>query len=81
MVSVGAVDEALLDEVSFNELLKADCSRTLHIKLNENLLGMSFLDRLESWEVRADRLMLNAKKPIRPIPKKHWRFDRRSRYR
>jgi aspartyl protease family protein len=23
-----------------------------------NLLGMSFLDRLESWEVRADRLML-----------------------
>jgi aspartyl protease family protein len=24
-----------------------------------NLLGMSFLDRLESWEVRADRLMLH----------------------
>ncbi|MGB9174633.1 MAG: TIGR02281 family clan AA aspartic protease, partial [Bradyrhizobium sp.] len=23
-----------------------------------NLLGMSFLDRLESWEVHADRLML-----------------------
>jgi aspartyl protease family protein len=23
------------------------------------LLGMSFLDRLESWEVRADRLMLH----------------------
>ena len=27
-------------------------------QLKTNLLGMSFLDRLESWEVRADRLML-----------------------
>ncbi|MEW6643653.1 MAG: TIGR02281 family clan AA aspartic protease [Pseudomonadota bacterium] len=27
-------------------------------QLKSNLLGMSFLDRLESWEVRADRLML-----------------------
>src|SRR5947209_5129078 len=27
--------------------------------LKTNLLGMSFLDRLESWEVRADRLMLH----------------------
>ncbi len=26
--------------------------------MKTNLLGMSFLDRLESWEVRADRLML-----------------------
>lgn len=27
-------------------------------QLKTNLLGMSFLDRLESWEVRADRLLL-----------------------
>ena len=27
-------------------------------QLKTNLLGMSFLDRLESWEVRADRLVL-----------------------
>lgn len=27
-------------------------------QLKSNLLGMSFLDRLESWEVRADKLML-----------------------
>jgi predicted aspartyl protease len=26
--------------------------------MKSNLLGMSFLNRLESWEVRADRLML-----------------------
>ena len=28
-------------------------------QMKTNLLGMSFLDRLESWEVRADRLMLH----------------------
>jgi clan AA aspartic protease (TIGR02281 family) len=27
-------------------------------QMKTNLLGMSFLDRLESWEVRADHLML-----------------------
>jgi aspartyl protease family protein len=27
-------------------------------QMKTNLLGMSFLDRLESWEVRADSLML-----------------------
>jgi aspartyl protease family protein len=27
--------------------------------MRTNLLGMSFLDRLERWEVRADRLMLH----------------------
>ena len=27
-------------------------------QMRSNLLGMSFLDRLESWEVRQDRLML-----------------------
>ncbi len=30
-----------------------------HGQMKTNLLGMSFLDRLESWEVHADRLMLN----------------------
>jgi len=28
-------------------------------QMRTNLLGMSFLDRLESWGVQADRLMLN----------------------
>jgi aspartyl protease family protein len=28
-------------------------------QIKTNLLGMSFLDRLESWEVHADRLMLH----------------------
>ncbi len=28
-------------------------------QMKTNLLGMSFLDRLESWGVRADTLMLN----------------------
>jgi aspartyl protease family protein len=28
-----------------------------HGQMKANLRGMSFLDRLESWEVRADRLM------------------------
>ena len=28
-------------------------------QMKTNLLGMSFLDRLESWEVRPDRLMLH----------------------
>jgi len=28
-------------------------------QMKTNLLGMSFLDRLESWGVRADKLTLN----------------------
>ncbi len=27
-------------------------------QMKTNLLGMSFLDRLESWEVRPDRMMI-----------------------
>jgi aspartyl protease family protein len=30
-----------------------------HGQMKTNLLGMSFLDRLESFEVRPDRLVLN----------------------
>ncbi len=30
-----------------------------HGQMKTNLLGMSFLDRMESWEVHADRLMLH----------------------
>ena len=30
-----------------------------HGQMKTNLLGMSFLDRLESWEVRPDRLVLH----------------------
>jgi aspartyl protease family protein len=32
-------------------------------QMKTNLLGMSFLDRLESWEVHADRLMLHGYPP------------------
>ena len=30
-------------------------------QLKTSLLGMSFLNRLESWEVRGDRLMMRGK--------------------
>jgi aspartyl protease family protein len=30
-----------------------------HGQMKSNLLGMSFLDRMESWEVRVDRLVLH----------------------
>jgi aspartyl protease family protein len=30
-----------------------------HGQMKSNLLGMSFLDRMESWEVRADKLVLH----------------------
>jgi predicted aspartyl protease len=30
-----------------------------HGQMKTNLLGMSFLDRLESWEVHPDSLMLH----------------------
>ena len=30
-------------------------------QLRTNLLGMSFLNRLESWEVRGDKLMMRGK--------------------
>ena len=30
-----------------------------HVHMKSNLLGMSFLDRMESWEVRADKLVLH----------------------
>ena len=33
--------------------------RALRGQMKTNLMGMSFLDRLESWGVRADRLMLH----------------------
>ena len=36
-------------------------------QLKTNLLGMSFLDRLESWEVRTDRLKLRAIRNRGPV--------------
>jgi hypothetical protein len=35
------------------------CSIVPRGHMKTNLLGMSFLDRLESWGVRSDRLMLH----------------------
>ena len=34
--------------------------------MKTNLLGMSFLDRLESWGVQADRLMLHGYPDVKP---------------
>ena len=50
-----------LDRLSVGKLVEKSVPALVvprgHMKTN--LLGMSFLDRLESWGVRADRLMLN----------------------
>jgi aspartyl protease family protein len=49
-----------LDRLSIGKLVERSVPALVvpHGQMKTNLLGMSFLDRLESWEVRADRLML-----------------------
>jgi clan AA aspartic protease (TIGR02281 family) len=49
-----------LDRLSVGKLTERSVPALVVPKgtMKTNLLGMSFLDRLESWEVRADRLML-----------------------
>jgi len=49
-----------LDRLSIGRLVERSVPALVvpHGKMKTNLLGMSFLDRLESWEVRADHLML-----------------------
>jgi len=46
-----------------------------HGQLTTNLLGMSFLDRLEGFEARADQLILRGFRDSVPLP---LRTDRRS---
>ena len=50
-----------LDRVAVGKLVERSVPALVvpHGQMKTNLLGMSFLDRLESWEVRADRLMLH----------------------
>ena len=49
-----------LDRLSIGKLVERSVPALVvpHGQMKTNLLGMSFLDRLESWEVRADHLML-----------------------
>jgi aspartyl protease family protein len=49
-----------LDRLAIGRLVERSVPALVvpHGQMKTNLLGMSFLDRLESWEVRADRLVL-----------------------
>ena len=49
-----------LDRLAIGNLVERSIPALIvpHGQMKTNLLGMTFLDRLESWEVRADRLML-----------------------
>jgi aspartyl protease family protein len=50
-----------LDRLAIGKLVERSVPALVvpHGSMKTNLLGMSFLDRLERWEVRADRLMLH----------------------
>ncbi len=50
-----------LDRLAIGRLVERSVPALVvpHGTMKTNLLGMSFLDRLERWEVRADRLMLH----------------------
>ena len=49
-----------LDRLAIGRLVERSVPALVvpHGQMKANLLGMSFLDRLESWEVRADQLVL-----------------------
>jgi len=53
-----------LDRLAIGQLVERSVPALIvpHGQMKTNLLGMSFLDRLESWEVRPDRLVLNGYK-------------------
>jgi aspartyl protease family protein len=50
-----------LDRLAIGKLVERSVPALVvpHGQMKTNLLGMSFLDRLESWEVRPDKLMLH----------------------
>lgn len=50
-----------LDRLAIGKLVERSVPALVvpHGLMKTNLLGMSFLDRMESWDVRADRLMLH----------------------
>ncbi len=51
-----------LDRLAVGSLIERSVPALVvqHAQLKNNLLGMSFLNRLQSWEVRGDRLRLRA---------------------
>jgi len=53
-----------LDRLAIGNLVERSIPALIvpHGQMKTNLLGMSFLDRLESWEVRPDRLVLHGYK-------------------
>ena len=63
-----------LDRLGIGKLVERSVPALVvpHGQMKTNLLGMSFLDRLESWEVRGDRLVLRGF----PEPTKTSRSDR-----
>ena len=50
-----------LDRLAIGKLVERSVPALVvpHGQMTTNLLGMSFLDRMDSWAVRADRLMLH----------------------
>src|SRR6185369_6361532 len=50
-----------LDRLAIGNLVERSIPALVvpHGQMKTNLLGMTFLDRLESWEVRPDRLVLH----------------------
>lgn len=50
-----------LDRLAIGKLVERSVPALVvqHGQMKTNLLGMSFLDRLDRWEVRSDRLMLH----------------------
>ncbi len=50
-----------LDRLAIGKLVERSVPALVvpHGQMRTNLLGMSFLDRLESWEVRSDHLLLH----------------------
>ena len=66
-----------LDRMAIGKLEERSVSALVvpHGQLTTNLLGMSFLDRLEGFEARADQLILRGFRDSVPLP---LRTDRRS---
>jgi aspartyl protease family protein len=66
-----------LDRLSIGKLVERSVPALVvaHGQMKTNLLGMSFLDRLESWEVRSDTLVLRGF-PEPKMPRRLSRSDR-----
>ena len=58
-----------LDRLSIGKLVERSVPALVvpHGQMKSNLLGMSFLDRMESWEVRSDKLVLHGYPSALPL--------------